>query len=271
MEELKQVKFKFSKGYYLGRQIKDKYAYDHINMLRTRGVPSDVSVVKLDIDNKPIPITDYKEHKLDFNKVIVANQDSFEHLITNYKKTDKILVMVFASGTNRCGGMVNGKIAQEEQICKLTDAPHILETYGITHKMYYDKDRCMILIKNASLLLDINYKPLDYPIKIDMLFAAAPHLQENTLPSLEQDHFMDKMIEGTFKIIAENGFTNQSYTKAYLGAFGCGCFNWDANIVSKKFIKFHKLYANKICDVFYIIKDIKGYNYKAFDKTFTKN
>ncbi len=268
-------KKKSDTDYYMGRPIKDRYAYDHINILRKWGLNSkqNVSVVKIHVDNL-LQTPGVKESKtaLDAKKVHVSNEDTFAHVIKNYNyKTDRILVMVFAAGSNRCGGMINGKNAQEEQLCRLTDAPFILEKFGVYERLYHDRDRAMILVRNALFLLDTNFNDLENPVKIDLLFAAAPRLEEEgTEPTQDQDKFMDKLIEATFLTVASGGFTKTPYTKAYLGAFGCGCFHWDADTVSKKFLKYHAKYADSICDVYHVIKDKIGYNYKAFNKTFSK-
>jgi uncharacterized protein (TIGR02452 family) len=264
---------KFNPDYYMGRQIKDDYAHDHLRILRKTGPTyKNASVATIDID----AAVKQFEHKKDTSAslkdlVTVLKEDTFQHLINNYKEGDNILVLVFAAGTNRCGGMVNGKNAQEEQLCRMGDVPHILEKFGVTEKLYWDRDRCCVLVRNAAFLLDSDLNELKTPVKVDFLFAAAPRLDEGERPSKDHKEYVDKLIETTFITLANNGFEKKVYNKAYLGALGCGCFHWDAKYVAGRFLEYHKTYAKELskCHVYHVIKDKIGYNYEAFAKTFS--
>lgn len=243
---------------YMNRQIEDDWAHEHINILRASKLRKDqnVSVLKLSVDamTKYCSETTSEDAKIATN-FITGNM--FKHHITNYKKGKRTLMMIYASGVNRCGGMIRAGKAQEEQGCSISDLPYILELYDCKEKIFYDGDRVVLFVKNASFVVDTEGKEID-PIPCDFVFLAAPRLDRNTKADRRQDEFMQKLIQTAFCVVANKGFDENPYDAVYFGPLGCGCFNWDMSTVAKYFKTYQQKYAKSLPEITYCVFDEKS-------------
>lgn len=181
--------------------------------------------------------------------IICENTDSFSaavklsSLAGQYyhvrKDPMEVLVLNFANPFNPGGGVRRGAEAQEEDLCRKSSL--LLSLESDSAKAYYNYHRqlrspyssdAIILSSKVQIIKDANQKLLPSPVTVAVLTCAAPMLQ-NGLHNLTQEQYhslMARRIDGILSVAAHLG-----YRVLVLGAFGCGAFGNDPNIVSELF------------------------------------
>ena len=181
--------------------------------------------------------------------IICENTDSFSasvklsSLAGQYyhvrKDPMEVLVLNFANPFNPGGGVRRGAEAQEEDLCRKSSL--LLSLESDSAKAYYNYHRqlrspyssdAIILSPKVQIIKDANQKLLPSPVTVAVLTCAAPMLQ-NGLHNLTQEQYhslMARRIDGILSVAAHLG-----YRVLVLGAFGCGAFGNDPNIVSELF------------------------------------
>jgi uncharacterized protein (TIGR02452 family) len=191
-----------------------------------------------------------------------------------YKKDANILALNFASATKPGGGVLNGRIAQEESLARSSS----LYPTIVKHKKFYEKNKT--IDTNHLYLDDIIYSPnvsifktdlgeLTKPYYASFITSPAPNMGailDNTpeFASKVEQVFLDR-IE---KILAFASYMN--YKTLVLGAWGCGVFRNNPNDVAKWFsYHFKGKFKNVFQKVVFAIYDKEdGDIYKAFKKEF---
>lgn len=245
----------------------------------TRELYLNDKVLKKGIKNTKSKLAIYKE---DFkaNKYDIKSNGNIIFLRTNsldaaFKyKNEKVLLLNFASGIHPGGGILNGSDSQEESICRgstlyisLNDEKgNLYEEFYNYHKnignlysdrIIYTKD--IIVFKNNDLLLDKN----DW-YKIDVISCAAPNLKDKNILDLELFNIMKSRIKNIFEVAIDN-----EKDTIILGAFGCGSYNNNPNVVSLAFKVLLDEYKKYFKNVIFAIPDFNGEespNYKIFNK-----
>lgn len=179
--------------------------------------------------------------------VICSRLRSFE-AAAKYKG-QHVAVLNFASSTNPGGGVKHGASAQEECLCRcstlypcLNDAKmwDIFYTPHRAAKNPLHNDDC-IYTPNVYVIKDDDYNLLDEPFQVDVITCAAPNLRERPtnyasesktmdISSDELMHLHEKRAERILTIAAINGAE-----VVILGAFGCGAFKNDPQIVAQAY------------------------------------
>ena len=221
---------------------------------------------------------------------------TFEETKTNYAMFDggtttaalsflhhhhkRVLVLNYASSTHPGGGVRRGARAQEETLCRQTTLLCSLESAAA--RPFYDKHRAlgdyhatdaMILSPKVELLRDDSYSwvddVFDEPPVVAALTCAAPHIFSNTHDTPESlgDLYYQRIF-GMLCAAAKYGYRN-----LVLGAWGCGAFHNDPELVADAFcralmdIKRNWFGGKDFFEtVFFAIPDKDSVNYKVFEK-----
>lgn len=199
------------------------------------------------------------------------------------KDPAEVLVLNFANPFNPGGGVRRGAKAQEEDLCRKSSLLLSLESdsakayYNYHRELYspYSSD-AIILSPKVQIIKDANNYLLPNPVTVAVLTCAAPMLQ-NGLQGLNQEQYrslLARRIDGILCVAAHLG-----YRALVLGAFGCGAFGNDPNIVSEIFRSCIDRYCQppfEISSDFHIIdfavldNSEQQPNIKAFSAVFSK-
>jgi uncharacterized protein (TIGR02452 family) len=150
-----------------------------------------------------------------------------------------VAALNFASAKNPGGGFLNGATAQEESLARssalyasLLTAPEYYERHReMSSALYSDT---MILSPNCPIIRDDDGWLLDEPLLVGFITSPAPNAgvarncarEFNQIPSI-----IARRSEYILALAASHG-----YTRLVLGAWGCGVFRNDANVVASAFV-----------------------------------
>ena len=205
----------------------------------------------------------------------------------------KVGVLNFASATNPGGGVTSGSRAQEEALCRCSTLYPTLATDDLWKKYYkFHRDRHNALYTDACIytpdvlvIKSDTDKPQRLPkdkwIKVDVLTCAAPNLRPrpNNKYNPEAGKHIDVSDEELFTLHVNRA--KQILTVAVLngidvlilGAFGCGAFQNDPNVVAKAYaevIPQFNGYFKEITFAIYCSPKKGNDNYIAFARVFKK-
>lgn len=174
----------------------------------------------------PPKLTMYKPN------ISVVNSDSVSTL-TEYSKLGKTCVLNMASYKRPGGGVHNGARAQEECLFRCSNLIHV-----ISNSLYPLEENEALYTKDAVFFKDKYYGNMD-PVICDVVTIAALRLHgvisEDGQMSYESDvsdyrKLTKDKIRLMISLAAKNGVQN-----LILGAWGCGVFKNDPNLMSKYF------------------------------------
>lgn len=240
-------------------------------------------------------------NKTDFNPIFseegcrysCENIDSFAlarkrykdfDIASNEKNRKEILVLNLANPVHPGGGVRRGARAQEEDLCRKSSLLISLE--GEKARRYYDYNKslhtymgsdALIFSPKVEIIKDEKGQLLDETVIVAVLTCAAPMLR-NGMEGMSQEEYQAmvyKRITGMLKSAAYFGYSN-----LILGAWGCGAFGNDANIMSDLFYKALKeleFNGRKERDLFQTIDfavldfTYKKYNFQQFYRNFSSN
>ena len=205
--------------------------------------------VKMLIDSPP----DLKIFAMGRSRFSVSNIDSFaaaENISKDYFfQTDKvgdrkILVLNFANPLEPGGGVYRGANAQEEDLCRKSTLLASLESKTASRYYEFHKDHhsylftdCMILSPAVEIIRDENNSLLEESIVVSVLTCAAPYVKhrEHSISDEELEKVIYHRIIGMLQVAVKYG-----YQYLVLGAWGCGAFGNDADMVARSFYKAFK-------------------------------
>ena len=221
----------------------------------------------------------------------VTNRDTFtaakEHAnIINNTNEGFVGVLNFASSTNPGGGVTKGSTAQEECLCRcsnlyltLYQEKCIREYYNVNKKYMSNLGSdAIIYSRNIYVFKDKDYNML--PVKdrfyVDVLTCAAPNLRENPRNQYNSDASEEKLTltdEELYNIHVKrarnilNVAVKNEDDYLILGAFGCGAFRNNPEIVAKAYkdVLQDYMYCFKVID-FAIIDGKYSNNYEIFKR-----
>ena len=221
----------------------------------------------------------------------VTNRDTFTAAkeyanIINSTNEGFVGVLNFASSTNPGGGVTKGSTAQEECLCRcsnlyltLYQEKCIREYYNVNKKYMSNLGSdAIIYSRNVYVFKDKNYNML--PVKdrfyVDVLTCAAPNLRENPRNQYNSDASEEKLslsdeelyyihVKRARKILNVAVKNEDDYL--ILGAFGCGAFRNNPEIVAKAYkdVLQDYMYCFKVID-FAIIDGKYSNNYEIFKR-----
>lgn len=226
------------------------------------------------IDNTNMP----QSKKVNYE---VLNIGSFEaaYKLNLECKNSKTLVLNFANPINPGGGVYLGARAQEEDLCRKSTLLLSLESQDA--KEYYNFHRklqsglssdYMIISPNVEVFRKGDNSLLDSPFIVSVLTCAAPIITK----SINKDQYQAILyhrIKGIISLAIK-----EEYENLVLGAWGCGAFGNDAEVVAKIFYDVFKELENKASGSSYfnnvvmavLDRSLSKYNFKAFDRYFGK-
>lgn len=210
----------------------------------------------------------------DFPVVSVTNESATAALkrFTD-QKVPAPLVLNFASAKNPGGGFLRGATAQEEDLCRSSCLYQTLAP----HKDFYDYYQFvgstgtgnLIYSPDVVFFKDENYVNIE-PFTASVITCAAPNI--SSVPEMKNSKTVKKMLEdrigSVLRIASHYGHRN-----LVLGAFGCGIFGNDPEIVAQIFHDWiYKDYSFRKCFdsiVFAVLdKSANQTNFKTFEKVF---
>ena len=180
----------------------------------------------------------------------VSNTDSFDAAKLLSEKQSKntsvlknILVLNFANPYTPGGGVLNGANAQEEDLCRRSTLYKSL-TSEEASKFYEENKKgkeniftdAAILSPHVEVFRNHNGSYLDKPLEVAVLTMAAPYAPG--LAGVKKEEIYDTFktrITGMLDIAINEGYEN-----LVLGAWGCGAFGNDAQLVSRAFFEVFK-------------------------------
>ena len=182
-------------------------------------------------------------------QVIVTKNRSFEAAAQYMEQ--HVCVLNFASATNPGGGVTHGSSAQEECLCRCSTLYNCLNTRAMWDGFYTPHRRSgnplhnddIIFTPGVQVLKDDDYRPLVDPFAVDVITCAAPNLRERPAnPFNPSDGTAVQITPDELRRLHEQRarriLTVAAQNKAevlILGAFGCGAFRNDPNVVAQAY------------------------------------
>lgn len=186
-----------------------------------------------------------------FNTTIkVTRLDTISAAYNQVIKGNKVAILNFASATNPGGGTMKGSSAQEECICRCTNLlPCLFDSEEAFNKFYqYHTDlhdnaasNRLIYTPNILILKDCAYNRIT-PKYVDVITCAAPNLRKNPKNSYNSGANENALIlddKTLYNIhvaratqILKSAIANHCGA-IILGAFGCGAFKNNPEVVAK--------------------------------------
>ena len=195
-----------------------------------------------DADKIELPAPSYTEKA----RVVVSRLRSFE-AAARYPG-QKVAVLNFASSTSPGGGVENGASAQEECLCRVSTLYPCLKAQAAREKFYgphraapnplHNDD--IIYTQDVVVLKDDDYNVLSSPFRVDVITCAAPNLRES--PSnrynrhdgdavhISPEKLLELHLKRARKILSAAAANGTEVL--ILGAFGCGAFRNDPEVVA---------------------------------------
>ena len=165
---------------------------------------------------------------------------------------DHPLVMNFANAIQPGGGFLNGARAQEESLCR-NSTLYLSLTSDKAREMYnYNKNNLnpldsdyILITPDVCVFRDLNGEFLQEPYNVSVVTIPAPN-KNGRAKNVEQstlDEIMTHRLRRMLYTAARYGYRN-----IVLGAWGCGAFGHDAEIVAGYF---YKLFFEERFDEFF--------------------
>ena len=216
-------------------------------------------------------------------EVIVTRNRSFEAAMQYIGQ--RVCVLNFASATNPGGGVVNGSSAQEECLCRCSTLSNCLNTRAMWDGFYaphrrsgnplHDDD--IIFTPGVQVIKDDDYHLLTDPFAVDVITCAAPNLRErpsnpynpgerNSVQISPQDLYQ-LHIKRARRILDVAALNHAEVV--ILGAFGCGAFRNDPQIVARAYSSVLPDYLRHFRTIEFAVYCRPGddSNYQAFKST----
>ena len=172
-----------------------------------------------------------------------ANSFTMAYDIYNRCNHAKIMVLNFANPYNPGGGVWKGANAQEEDLCRRSNLLFSLESENAKKYYLYNKENrkrdsygndygtnSMILTPNVNIIKNKEYKLLFEWPPVSVLTAAAPIIHDKYHID---DEYVDMLFERIHSVLL--CAAHYGYTHLVFGAWGCGAFGNDPEVVSGLF------------------------------------
>lgn len=190
---------------------------------------------------------------------------------------DKICLLNFASYKTP-GGLFSHCTkppAQEEAICFCSNlyqelvkqVPNWYNKHTVLNKGLYANES--ILSKDISIVAAApgDFLPQDEVFMVDVLTCPAPNL--GYLTRLGQKNSEEAIAAQKDRVnYVMNILCGEQYDAVILGAFGCGVFHCNPNIISTAFAEFLKQHRHQMGEVIFAIPNETSVNFTSFVKNF---
>ena len=192
-------------------------------------------------------------------RVTFTAKTTQECLFDECDKGDKIALLNFASFLNPGGGWLKSGNAQEESLCSYSGLYPVLEANPIYAdrrsrkfvSMYYESE----LIYSKDVPFTRKMYTIDGPILADVITCSAPNMNKVKVIDKKRsdaayDRIMTERVEAIFMYALLNGVDT-----LILGAWGCGVFRNDPEVVGKYFGKAFNKYKAGFKNIIFGIPD----------------
>lgn len=188
-----------------------------------------------------------------------------ESILDRSRLKNKIAILNFASYKHPGGSYLDGSSAQEESICHSSTLFPVLESFNDTFYNYNRENKNKALYTNR-LLYSPNIVVIDEytgkTVLVDVITMAAPNRGAALKNGVSEEEVEACMRE---RIICTLGVAKEHNVKTlFLGAYGCGVFKNNPDVVSRIFTEEMKKYP----DMNYVFPIPDETNYKIFSDSF---
>ncbi len=152
-----------------------------------------------------------------------------------YAQFCDLAVLDFASFVNPGGGYIRGGLAQEEALCTESYLYNVLDQ----QRDWYGENRrrninCELYRERALVVPAVRFERDRMHAYADVIVAAAPNAKRARSDyGIKDDVLVDAMRDRIRFVLAI--IDSLGREKAVLGAYGCGVFGWDAEVVAELF------------------------------------
>ena len=169
-----------------------------------------------------------------------------------------VVALNFASAKNVGGGWLNGARAQEEYLCRHST---LADSIGGQRAFYefHDEHRApryssfMIYSPGVPVVRD-EWNNLAAPWPLSFITAAAPNLNNGmAMPTAELNELWRERIARVFDVSLAH-----DHDALILGAWGCGAFKNDANLVADAFADVARDYDGQFALLSFAVLDVGG-------------
>lgn len=220
-------------------------------------------------------------------EIIISKKRTFEAAQDYAKLGEKVAVLNFASSTNPGGGVVNGAGAQEECLCRVSTLYFTLDTDENWKRFYSPHRKARTPLHNDDILYTKNITvfksdttspkllPENEWYDVDVITCAAPNLRENPSNRYNSGDGNQRLILNNEELYSLHknrdarifdAAASQNVDVLVLGAFGCGAFMNDPEVVAKVMINLAKKYAHSFKTIEFAVycPPYDDSNYRAF-------
>lgn len=174
------------------------------------------------------------------NTIDVLENTTFQCARERFRQFSRIAVLNFANPHEPGGGVKRGAMAQEECLCRCSDLYKALaQPYFLKHYYQYQLQNCdyffsdrLIYSPNITVFKSDDDIPqmLDTPFHVDVITCAAPYINTSVYDSDNLLHIYKSRIKNILEVSM-----SKEVDCLILGAFGCGAFHNDPNLMAKAF------------------------------------
>lgn len=256
------------------------------NALLRKSISASIAKQCLILENDIVSVAD--KHQYDHRTSIVVSKKRSYEAASSYKG-EKVCVHNFASASNPGGGVVKGSNAQEECLCRcsslyfcLTDKS-VWDGFYATHRAEQNPlhNDDIIYTPGVTVFKSDTANPKILPEKdwydVDVITCAAPNLRQRPSNSYNSgdgdkavkisDRDLLMLHEKRLRRILDVAFS-ESVDVVVLGAFGCGAFANNPEVVARAAKNVIKDYLNAFKHIEFAIycnpKD--DTNYRIFER-----
>ena len=250
------------------------------NGILKRSIENSVKNQKLFLENDIIPLKDsqLKKYPEGF-ETLVSTKRTFEAAMPYALKGKKVCALNFASARNPGGGVLGGATAQEEALCRISTLYFALSVNENMEKFYlphrelnnlYNDD--LIYTPNVTVFKSDSNNPVLKGVndwfEVSVITCAAPNLRYNGRIS---DAKLQAVHEKRAKRILDTAAAFDSEV-LILGAFGCGAFANNPEVVAPAYKNVLENYKNAFETVEFAIyaRNKEDRNFKTFNCVFEK-
>ncbi len=235
---------------------KQRALQHHEKMVKERGIEiwrssQESKIYSFDVDN---------EFELNGNpEVSVENMDTVSAIL-KYATDQNVIALNFASYKNPGGGFLAGSSAQEESLCMESILYEVLNSDVLSSFYEYNnQNKNKALYQNRAILSPrVLFMRDDRSVMASVLTAASPNRKaymDYIANANEEENLraLRSRIQFISQVIAV-----QKADVAILGAFGCGVFGQDPEVVAKLFKEY--MANSNVKKVVYAVIDKGGHS-----------
>ena len=158
------------------------------------------------------------------NNIFVVNKTTIEAVLDMNSKSIGVLNM--ASNKRKGGGVLNGAVAQEEDLYRCTNM------YNLVSDDFYPLDNKILFTEDVKVIRDSNYMYLQDPVNINVITSCMVNLNTTKARPIDYHQVVENKIEELLQ-----GFLKYQCTSIVLGAWGCGVFKNKPEDIAKAFYR----------------------------------